>query len=229
VAHGDLERECLVVISYQTPRYNAVETLFVSGIGISNSMPPKRRAKIKRSEEQTSEQRQKHHCHHRQTATVKPSPSPMPDHHSQVIIATAGPSLPDHHRPPPSHRHTHTTPPPPSPGLRDHVVIRCSQHPSHAAASPQQAYLPPNRIRLGFPQGQHSMRDESKPLLTVNPVAKPRVQHQIRLSQKQDTTRAKIAKNRGCTIEMHQAACHCRAKSRSFPSTLTRFDVLRTA
>jgi hypothetical protein len=136
----------------------------------------------------------------------------MPDHHSQVIIATAGPSLPDHHRPPPSHRHTHTTPPPPSPGLRDHVVIRCSQHPSHAAASPQQAYLPPNRIRLGFPQGQHSMRDESKPLLTVNPVAKPRVQHQIRLSQKQDTTRAKIAKNRGCTIEMHQAPVIAGAK-----------------
>jgi hypothetical protein len=54
-----LEREGLVVMSFQTPRYNAVETLFVSGIGISNSMPPKRRAEIKRSEEQTSEQRQK--------------------------------------------------------------------------------------------------------------------------------------------------------------------------
>jgi hypothetical protein len=128
----------------------------------------------------------------------------MPDHHCQIIVATAGPSrpsLPGHHQPPPSHRHIHAVPPPPSPGLRDHVFMRCSQHPR----TQLQAHKRPISHRTGyvwvFPQGQHSTRDEKQPKLTVNPVAKPRVQRQIRFVPKQDTNVPHVGKSE--ELRMH--------------------------
>jgi hypothetical protein len=121
-------------------------------------------------------------------------PPPSNRHHQTITVTNARPSLPGHH----NHRRTITVRSPPNssitpphtyntattkPGLARPRVHQVLPTPIARSCKPTTGLSPTEQDTSGFPPGATFDERREQPSLTVNPVAKPRVQRQIRLSQ----------------------------------------------